>query len=246
MNGLRQIDEMDDEHSPQSEITLGTATLLAIFFGLVLICAVFFGLGYSLGRRSTQSATPVADANTAGNTDFGGFKPSPGGTASQYASKVTSDKSRSGSDNQATSDNDSAASRTEPPPTPKEVRLAVEQAPATSTVKQKLQPLAQTGPSADNTAGMASGRPGPAHASATLPAAVPSNGAFMVQIAAVSHPEDADVLVKALRKHGHNVTALQDPTDHLIHVQLGPFSNRKDAEAVRQTLLTEGYNAIVK
>lgn len=68
----------------------------------------------------------------------------------------------------------------------------------------------------------------------------------MVQIAAVSHPEDADVLVRALKKHGHDVVTRQDPSDHLIHVQLGPFSNRKDAEAMRQTLLTEGYNAIVK
>ena len=68
----------------------------------------------------------------------------------------------------------------------------------------------------------------------------------MVQIAAVSHPEDADVLVRALKKHGHDVVTRQDPSDHLIHVQLGPFSSRKDAEAMRQTLLTEGYNAIVK
>jgi hypothetical protein len=29
-----------------TEIALGTRSLLAIFFGLVLICAIFFGLGY--------------------------------------------------------------------------------------------------------------------------------------------------------------------------------------------------------
>ena len=33
-----------------SEITLSTASLLGIFFGLVLICGVFFGFGYSMGR----------------------------------------------------------------------------------------------------------------------------------------------------------------------------------------------------
>lgn len=68
----------------------------------------------------------------------------------------------------------------------------------------------------------------------------------MVQVAAVSHQEDADVLVRALKKRGHDVIARQDPADKLIHVQLGPFASRKDAEAMRQTLLTEGYNAIVK
>ena len=38
--------------SQDTEITLGTAKLLGIFFGLVMICAVFFALGYTLGRKS--------------------------------------------------------------------------------------------------------------------------------------------------------------------------------------------------
>jgi cell division septation protein DedD len=36
-----------------TEITLGTGRMLALFFGLVLICAVFFAIGFSLGKRST-------------------------------------------------------------------------------------------------------------------------------------------------------------------------------------------------
>ena len=39
-----------------TEIALGTRSLLAIFFGLVLICAIFFGLGYSVGRGSGTRA----------------------------------------------------------------------------------------------------------------------------------------------------------------------------------------------
>ena len=38
--------------SQDTEITLGTAKLLGLFFGLVMICAVFFALGYTLGRKS--------------------------------------------------------------------------------------------------------------------------------------------------------------------------------------------------
>jgi cell division septation protein DedD len=68
----------------------------------------------------------------------------------------------------------------------------------------------------------------------------------MVQIAAVSHPEDADVLVGALRKRGYAVSARRDPTDGLLHVQIGPFANRNDAYAMRQKLLNDGYNAIVQ
>lgn len=42
-----------------TEVTLGTGRLLALFFGLVVICALFFSAGFSLGRKSA----PVQLAN---------------------------------------------------------------------------------------------------------------------------------------------------------------------------------------
>ena len=50
--------------SQDTEITLGTAKLLGLFFGLVIVCAVFFALGYTLGRKAdvglaaTSAAVP--------------------------------------------------------------------------------------------------------------------------------------------------------------------------------------------
>jgi|SRR5215813_1711781 len=59
--------------APDTEITLGTGKLLLLFFGLVALCAVFFGMGYSLGRSSGRPGiaeaaapppgTPVTRAN---------------------------------------------------------------------------------------------------------------------------------------------------------------------------------------
>src|ERR1700721_1253938 len=46
----RYLVVMDPEQD--TEITLGTAKLLSLFFGLVVICAVFFALGYTLGRKT--------------------------------------------------------------------------------------------------------------------------------------------------------------------------------------------------
>ena len=69
---------------------------------------------------------------------------------------------------------------------------------------------------------------------------------WMVQIAAVSHSEDAEVLVSALRKRGYAVTERREVGDNLIHVQTGPFSTRNDANAMRQKLLNDGYNASVE
>ena len=75
---------------------------------------------------------------------------------------------------------------------------------------------------------------------------MPSAGFIMVQIAAVSQPEDADVLMSALRKHGYAVGARREPLDGLIHVRIGPFKSRDEAEKWRQKLLSDGYNAIVQ
>jgi cell division septation protein DedD len=68
----------------------------------------------------------------------------------------------------------------------------------------------------------------------------------MVQVAAVSHAEDADVLVDALRKRGYAVTERRDPADGLIHVRIGPFASREEANRWRDKLLGDGYNAIVQ
>src|SRR5579863_5495397 len=67
--------------SQDTEITLGTAKLLALFFGLVVICAVFFALGYTLGRKSdaSMSAATTVGALSAAN----GAKPASAGTAPQ-------------------------------------------------------------------------------------------------------------------------------------------------------------------
>jgi DedD protein len=46
--------------SQDTEITLGTARLLSLFFGLVIVCAVFFALGYTLGRKSDVGIASAA------------------------------------------------------------------------------------------------------------------------------------------------------------------------------------------
>lgn len=41
--------------SQDTEITLGTGKMLLLFFGLVALCAVFFGMGFSFGRTSVKA-----------------------------------------------------------------------------------------------------------------------------------------------------------------------------------------------
>ena len=67
-----------------------------------------------------------------------------------------------------------------------------------------------------------------------------------MQVAAVTHKEDAEALSAALQQKNYPVFVASDLPDKLYHVQVGPFADRKDAMAMRDRLSGEGYNPIVK
>ncbi len=53
-------------------------------------------------------------------------------------------------------------------------------------------------------------------------------------------------MVTALKRRGYSVTVRHEPQDKLLHVQIGPFATKKEADAMRLRLQADGYNAIVK
>jgi cell division septation protein DedD len=101
---------------------------------------------------------------------------------------------------------------------------------------------ASTTPPADNT-----NKPADAGTSTQAPTdatpVAPSN--YYVQVAAVTKQEDADALVDALKKKQYAAFAMT-MADKLIHVQVGPFTDIKDAESTRAKLVNDGYNPILK
>jgi pilus assembly protein CpaC len=79
------------------------------------------------------------------------------------------------------------------------------------------------------------------------PAAVPDAvSRSMVQVMTLSNTDDAESMAAALKRHGYNVAVNHDPQDSLLHLEVGPFTSRSDAEAMRQRLLSDGYNATVR
>ena len=88
----------------------------------------------------------------------------------------------------------------------------------------------------------------PTRASASQPATSNLQPAtsFMVQVAAVSSQDVADILTSSLEKKGYTVAVHHEPQDKLLHVQIGPFTDKKEAEAMQQRVLADGFNAIVK
>jgi cell division septation protein DedD len=221
MRGLFDDEEPEpDQPQRDTELTLGSTTLLAIFFGLVLICGLCFGLGYSVGRHGSQeppaAMQPAAGAQTALQADSSRPKPS-------------------------------ATAPTGVPPAPQRtvVNLPSSAAPSTNPAASGSS-LGQSQvrsalPTVANPAQPAQSAAAPRVAPALAPA-VP----LMVQIAAVSHEEDAAVLVSALRKRGYAVVARREAADGLIHVRIGPFSSRDEANRWRMKLLNDGYNAVMQ
>jgi len=204
---------MDDEQElEQPETTTGTGRLLFMFLGMVVLCAVFFALGYSLGKSSGPSTTQAAEPIPA--TATGAAKPS------------------------ALNAGDSGSQ-------PSSSQLTFYDAVADKDAKHGLATKpAEGGPAAA----------APVTEEARLAAAVgmtPVSGStpgvgYNVQIAAVSRKEDADALVKALRKKQYPVFIAANAPDKLFHVQVGPFPDLKEAEAMKARLVGDGYKPIVK
>ncbi len=215
---LRDLHETDEQ---DREISLGATTILGIFFALALLCAVFFGFGYSLGRRSSLPVATPTEV-TAGSQS-GASKPAPGSLAAQTIK-------------QSAGATESAIAPVDPPST-----AAVETQPATSAPPKAV--VTSPRPTVAEPVSLAVTKPAAVPVVATAPPA----GSPVVQVAAMSHQEDADVVAVDLKRRGYTVAIRREPQDKLFHVQIGPFATKKEADAMRQHLQTDGYNsAIVK
>jgi DedD protein len=203
-----------------TEITLGTGRMLAIFFTFVLVCAFFFSIGFSLGRRTTiagASSLGIAHAGTPATI----VRPS---AAKNDAPQSTPQANDFSFYKAVGEKNANAALATQDSKTPASAATT-----PTST--------AATTPSAD----------APSKAATDAATAAPATAGYYVQVAAVSRQEDAESLVDALKKKQYPAFSANNPTaDKFYHVQVGPYTELKDAEAMRARLIGDGYNPIVK
>ncbi len=87
--------------------------------------------------------------------------------------------------------------------------------------------------------------PNPAIGSAVVPPVKPAKTS-MVEVVALSHESDVEPMVAALKRHGYDIAVNHEPHDSLLHLNVGPFANKRDAETMRQRLILDGYNATIK
>lgn len=198
-----------------TEITLGTGRLLVLFFGLVVICAIFFSLGYTLGKNNAPRPSLVTDASA--------------------ATPASTDKPAAGTPCPAGQDCSSGA----PPADELTFYKSVEQKDPTAQLNTPA-PSAPAPAAKPQAAQTAAAKPAPEMATA------PMGTGYTVQVAAVSKQQDAEALVDALHKKQYPAFIADNAGDKLFHVQVGPFAKLDDADAMKQRLLNDGYNPMVK
>jgi len=230
--------------SEDTEITLGMGRLLGLFFLLVAICAVFFSIGYSLGKSTAreQALNDQPSQVLAAAPPQSEDKPSAAIVAH--------------ADGKAPAQDQAADSTSQAPLT---FYKAVQQSSTSAPLAAKDNPPATATPkaaAADATAvpvDTARSVPSREVAQSTAPpigrtAPVTGPGTVVLQVAALSREDDAVSLAGALRKKNYDVFVVNNPanSDKYYHVQVGPFTNMQDAETMKAKLVAEGYNPIVK
>jgi DedD protein len=227
---------MADAGVADTEITLGVGRLLGLFFGLVILCGLALGTGYWLGRNSAKQAPTAAGAPVAASGNpapIADGKPGAAQIAPPTASQIAQIRAAdcAGGDNCQPPATATASAATTSTTTSNPSDLTFYQA-----VQQKDNAHPQLTPpeAAANPA-----PPAAAEAHTTL------GTGYLVQIAAVRNPDDAKLLSGALQKQQYPVIVTQ-PGDKLFHVQVGPYADIKEADAIRSRLIGAGYNAFLK
>jgi cell division septation protein DedD len=199
-----------------TEITLSVGKLLALFFCLVILCGISLAIGYSLGRSSAKQVAAAATVSALPAIPAPSAANKPG-AAQAVPAKVPDCPTGDNCPPQQAAD------------TPGATPLTFYDSVQKKDAHPQLTPAETPTPAASR----------PPDTRATL------GSGYLVQIAAVRNQDDAKLLSETLQKQQYPVIITQ-PGDKLFHVQVGPYADIKEAEAIRTRLIAAGYNAFLK
>ncbi|HKV47020.1 MAG TPA: SPOR domain-containing protein [Candidatus Acidoferrales bacterium] len=198
--------------------------LIGLFLGVVLLCGVFFTLGYVMGR--TQYAGAVHAETIA--------HPAPSAVAADSA-KSTSAAAPAPSEWDFYPKRDSAKKKDDVIP------VNAESTPQLETVAENPTPEPATTP------------PEPVAFSTKTHAAVPpaathvAKASIILQVAALRHESDAAQMSRLLRKkHFPSFVPTPPRGETLYRVQVGPYADERAADAAKAALDRAGFKAIIK
>jgi DedD protein len=206
--------------------------LVGLFLGMVLLCSVFFTLGYVMGR--TQFSGPV-HAETFGKPSSA---PAPSPKAREKDAQAPAPAPGEW-DFYAKKDD----GRTEPP-APKHQSNPTNAAPvpAVATKSTSAPPAAAAKPVATPTAST----PAASKEAARYQAPKMAKGAIVVQVAALARQTDALHMADVIQEKQFPAFVVTPASDNFYRVQVGPYTDEKSAEAAKRGLEQLGFKPIIK
>jgi septal ring-binding cell division protein DamX len=209
-----------------SERVLESKHVIGLFLLMLLFSGVFFTLGYVMGRNQYDAQVSAA-SSFASRPVIAKSDPTPKKNAEPPSTAAESDPATSNSDWEFYGNN-------KPPKSEPRLEAAAKPPVAPALAKPlngnaKAQPQPASAP-AKGSKQVASGPPIPP-------------GAYVLQVAAFLKQDDAVTVANNLQRK-HFLCYIQTPQkDKYYRVQVGPFKDRKAADAAKQGLENEGFNA---
>ena len=211
------------------------------FLGAVCVCAVFFALGFVVGRaQAFETALKDEDPKNLVEGTMSS-PPAPGDPARVATREEPPAVNEAGG---KTENANQGAARAD-----YRKNLDFYSAVKEQQVEQNFHPESSR---ADNTTASAKKQKAQTEIGSASPGARGSGsraGLVSLQVAALKSSGEADRLAKTLRTKGYPVFIVNPPKEDLsklIRVQIGPYTSEAEATKVKARLSTEGYTAITK
>jgi DedD protein len=215
--------------------------LVGLFLGVVLLCGVFFTLGYVMGRTQYGGAVHAADVlNGSAPSAPASSKSKPAPAAKNAPAPVPDNGGWDFYDNKK-----SASDHLEPAPAPavapatpatKSATKAPATVPAVATKTTNTPPPAATKTVA---------APTPKQPARFQPPALNKNS-IVLQVAAVKLQRDALEMADAIQQKKFPSFVATSPADNFYHVQVGPYPDMAAAENAKRALEQLGFKPIIK
>jgi DedD protein len=197
--------------------------LVSLFLGVVLLCGVFFTLGYVMGHN--QYGGPVHAADSLDN-------PAPSGRPAVKPKEVETSPVTPANNEWDFYPKKSDNNHVDPVAKPVVITPALTPAPVAHATNSSPP------------AAVATAKTVPAAARFQAPRMV--KGSVVLQIAALTHESDALAMADALQQKRFPSFVVTPSTDNFYRVQVGPYQDERSAEAAKTALDHAGFKAIIK
>ncbi|HXN28879.1 MAG TPA: SPOR domain-containing protein [Candidatus Acidoferrales bacterium] len=210
--------------------------MVGLFLGVVLLCGVFFTLGYVMGRTQYGGAVHAADG-------FNGNLPSAPVLPKSKAAPAAKNAPAPAPDNGGWDFYDnkkSASDHLEPSPAPAASPASAAKAPASVPAAATKSTNAPRPASTKTVAAT------PKQPPARFQAPAMNKNSIVLQVAAVKLQRDALEMADAIQQKKFPAFVATSPADNFLHVQVGPYPDMAAAENAKRALEQLGFKPIIK